>query len=81
MGYTFTIDATEAIRIKVAGHYPWPASNGTLADRTIEIDRDDVLTKSEDGTYMRHTGLGCFHIVLTPDQVEPWGQDKRLRLL
>jgi len=45
--------------------YPWPCKSDS--NRTITIFDDDVLTKSEDGTYMKHTGLCCFGIEI-PDK-------------
>lgn len=49
--------------------------------RRIELDADDVLTKSTDGTYMKHTGLGCFGIVLADEQVVPIGKPVKLRFI
>ena len=83
MGYGFTIGKDHALRVKEQRSYPWPAPNAAPPDfsRKIELFTDDVLTKSPDGTYMKHTGLGCFGIVLRDDEVEPWPCDKHLRLL
>ena len=53
---------------KAQGKYPWPCE--AEPDRTIELFVDDVLTKDPDGTYCTHTGLMCFRIQLTDDQVE-----------
>jgi len=78
MGYNFAIK--NGVHPKTAGHYPWPCAD--LPDRTIELFTDDVLTKDpKTGTYMKHTGLGCFNIVLTDEQVEPIGKTVELRLL
>ena len=77
MGYDFTIK--NGFRPKAAGSYPWPCKD--LPKRTIDLFTDDVLTKSEDGTWMKHTGLGCLRIVLTDEQVEPIGKPINLRLL
>lgn len=86
MGYNFTIK--NGLRVKKDGRYPWPLKPehqrpGTDdANRTIELFTDDVLTKDPDtGRYMVHTGLGCFGIVLTDDEVEPIGKDSHLRLI
>lgn len=77
MGYDFTIK--HGFRPMADGQYPWPCAS--LPMRTIELFTDDVLSKCEDGTYMKHTGLGCLHIVLTDEQVEPIGKPVNLRLL
>ncbi len=53
---------------KEAGRYPWPCRAEPA--RTIDLFADDVLTKDEDGTYRTHTGLMCFNIQLTDEQVE-----------
>ncbi len=81
MGYDFTIK--NGVRVKKDGKYPWPALRCVPPepDRTIYLYTDDVLTRSEDGTYMKHTGLGCFNIVLRDDEVEPICNDSHLRLL
>ena len=83
MGYDFTIAKERAVRVKTQGRYPWPAMNATPPEpnRTIELFTDDVLTKGTDGTYMKHTGLGCFGIALHDDEVEPWGSDQNLSLM
>lgn len=77
MGRHFTIEG--GVRPKAAGRYPWPCSGEP--NRTIELLTDDVLTKSEDGTYMVHTGLGCFGIVLKDEEVEPIGKPVGLQML
>lgn len=84
MGYDFSIGKAAAMRVKKQGDYPWPAPQAEppLLDRTILLFTDDVLTKDPaSGTYMKHTGLGCLGIVLADDEVEPWGEDKHLRLI
>jgi hypothetical protein len=77
MGYKFTISG--GVRVKADKEYPWPCASSP--NRTIELFTDDVLTKSEDGTYMVHTGVGCFGIVLKDEEVEPIGKDVALRIL
>lgn len=81
MGYDFTIKG--GVRVKAEGEYPWPALRCFPPEphRKIHLYTDDVLTKREDGTYMKHTGLGCFGIVLRDDEIEPIGKDVALRLL
>ena len=77
MGYDFTIKG--GFRVKAEGTYPWPCKDEP--NRVMDLYPWDVLTKSEDGTYMKHTGLGTLGHVLTDDQVEPIGRDVALRLL
>lgn len=74
-----TIPKDTAVKVRKEGRYPWPCDD--LPDRTIELAEDDVLTKTPNGKYMKHTGLGCFNIVLTDDQVEPIGKDVDLYLI
>lgn len=79
MGYTFVIN--DGCRVRAEGRYPWPCESEPK--RTIELFADDVLTRMP-GTrdhYMKHTGLGCFGIVLRPDQVEPLPGPANLRML
>jgi len=77
MGYDFSIKG--GVRPKKAGRYPWPCAGSP--NRTIELLEDDILTKSPDGTYMVHTGLGCFGIVMKDDEVERFEEVVKLRLL
>ena len=84
MGYDFKVK--NAVRVKVSKRYPWPWKNDP--DRTLEIfgadkpEITDVLTKSEDGTYMKHTGVCCFGIAIPDEDVEPWPENPvSLRLL
>lgn len=64
------------------GHeYPWPCERDP--NRKMQLFDDDVLTKAPDGctppmrpgTFMKHTGLGCFNIEVPEahlDQYEGW---------
>lgn len=79
MGYSFTLPKGIAFRVKKEGAYPWPWDGDK--DRTIELFTDDVLTKSENGKYIKQTGLGCMNIVLNDDEVEPITEDTHLRML
>jgi len=88
MGYNFTIGKQIAVRVKEQKEYPWPIKDPKYwnpgedgSKRTITIFRSDVLTKSQDGTYMKHTGLGCFGIVIPDSDVEPCGEDQHLMLI
>ena len=78
MGYRFNIK--NYYKVKKEGQYPWPCKG--YADRTIELFNDDVLTKdSEDGTFMKHTGLGCVGIILKDDEVYYVPETARLQMI
>ena len=79
MGYSFTLPKGIAFRVKKEGVYPWPWDGDK--DRTIELFTDDVLTKSENGKYIKQTWLCCMNIVLNDDEVEPITEDTHLRML
>ncbi len=53
------------LSIKKEKEYPWPCK--AESERTILLFKDDVLTKNEEGTYTKHTGLCCFGIEI-PDK-------------
>ena len=64
MSYEFTIKAH--VKVKEDKVYPWPCAS--LPNRTYELFTSDVLTRNEDGTYMKHTGLGTFgHVIPESD--------------
>lgn len=66
MGFAYKI--TEYYRIKEhVKEYPWPCQ--PEPDRTITLYDWDVLTKCADGTYTKHTGLGCVNIGIPPEDV------------
>lgn len=77
MGYNFIISG--GFRLKKSGKYPWPCSSEP--GRMAEIDTGDVFTGSEDGTYMKHTGLGTFGHVIPAEDLESIDGDVKLRLL
>ena len=67
MGYTFTIE--KHYRVKEDKEYPWPCAFDP--SRTMTILQSDILTRSKDGTYMKHTGLGTFgHVLPDADVIE-----------
>ena len=66
MGYKFSID--QYYKIKKEAEYPWPCTDEP--NRKITLFTDDVLTKSDDGTYTKHTGLCCCNIQLKDNEVE-----------
>ena len=66
MGYKFTIN--KYYKVKRTKSYPWPCSE--YPKRKLTIFPSDVLTKSTDGTYMKHTGLGTFgHVIPGSDLI------------
>ncbi len=78
MGYRFVIEKDIGFRPVSDMVVPWPCNSAP--ERTIELFGDDVLTKSEDGTWMKQTGLGCLGIVLRDDQVKPLEKDVYLQI-
>lgn len=54
----------------------WPCKSDK--ERNITIYDDDVLTKREDGTFMKQTGLGCFGIII--DEKDLIKVDKTIKL-
>lgn len=78
MGYSFSVNGYYTV--KRESDYPWPC--GPDPDRTIRLFSDDVLTKDpETGCYMKHTGLGCFGIVIPDSDVEFHQDTARLAIL
>jgi len=59
-------------KVKEAKAYPWPWAGDKSRMTTIYID--DVLTRREDGTFMRHTGLGIFGIQIPEGDLVPVDQ-------
>ena len=45
--------------------YPWPCE--VEPNRTVIITTDDLFSKTKDGTVIKHTGVGCYGIVI-PDE-------------
>lgn len=80
MGYKFGFKAGTYVSPKESGQYPWPCD--AEPERQITLFDDDILTKDPStGRYMVHTGIGCFNIVLTDDQVVVGAEDVSLRML
>jgi hypothetical protein len=65
MGYRFSLN--KSYRVKSENDYPWPCRSEP--NRTLRIYEDDVLTLSDDGTFMKHTGFGTFGHVIPMDDV------------
>lgn len=78
MGYDFEIPHWYKIKDE-RKEYPWPCKD--VPNRTIAIYNDDVLTRSEDRTFMKHTGLGCFGIQIPDDDLIEQDEPAKLRLL
>tara|TARA_R110000824_G_scaffold12226_5_gene53512 strand:- start:6297 stop:6533 length:237 start_codon:yes stop_codon:yes gene_type:complete len=78
MGYQFKV--IDGCRVKEDKEYPWPCASDP--NRTIELFDDDVLTKDlENGTYMKHTGIGCFNIVIPDEDIEQIEGDTDLQMI
>lgn len=77
MGYTFTVG--KHYRVKEDKAYPWPCKADP--SRMFEIFTDDILTRMEDGTYMKHTGLGTFGHVIPESDLEEFSDPVDLRII
>ncbi len=75
--YSFPFDEVDR-KIKISKHkktmyqikegpktYPWPCE--VEPNRTIIITNDDLFSKTKDGTIIKHTGVGCYGIII-PDE-------------
>ena len=65
MGYNFKIN--RYYTVKEGKVYPWPC--GSHPDRTIELFDDDILTKGENGTFTKQTGICCLNIKIPEEDV------------
>lgn len=66
MSYRFQIDDWYSIKDEKK-EYLWPCDFSP--NRKITIFSDDVLTCQEDGTFMKHTGLGCTNILIPQEDL------------
>jgi len=66
MSYSYKV--MQYYQVKKDGQYPWPCKDNKK--RTIELFSHDILSKNTDGTFFRHTGIGCFGIILKKNQVQ-----------
>ncbi|MFC1898227.1 hypothetical protein ACFLYJ_01515 [Candidatus Cloacimonadota bacterium] len=48
--------------------YPWPCD--VEPNRTITVTTDDLFSKTKDGTVIKHTGVGCYGILIPDDDLE-----------
>ena len=78
MGYDFKIDGYYKIKHKEK-EYPWPCDSEP--NRMITIFDDDILTSSDGTSYMKHTGLGCFGIIIPEEDVVFYDELANMRLL
>lgn len=78
MKYKFKVKDGYRIKYEMK-EYPWPCEK--KPDRMITIYDDDVLTISENGTCMKHTGLGCLNIQIPMEDLIPWDKDLMLELV
>lgn len=74
MSYVYEIKNYYIVRKH--GEYPWPCIFDKK--RTIELTPEDVLTKNPDGTFVKHTGVGCFNIKLKSNQVKKVTNNKKI---
>lgn len=57
---------------------PWPMKDGSDDARTWTLYADDYLTKSEDGTFMCHTGVCVFNLKPDESKLEKIDRDVKL---
>ena len=48
--------------------YSWPCE--VEQNRTITVTTDDLFSKTEDGTVIKHTGVGCYGIEIPDEDLE-----------
>jgi hypothetical protein len=47
--------------------YPWPCEDD--ATRTITVTKDDLFSKLKDGTVIKHTGVGCYGLLIPEEDL------------
>lgn len=62
-------------RVREDKVYPWPCE--PQPNRTIQLFNDDILTRSKDGTFVKHTGICCAGIVIPESDIIEVKGDKR----
>ena len=65
MGYGY--DIKNYYKVKKNGEYPAPCPADKF--RMWPLYTDDILTKNPDGTFVKHTGLCIYGIVLKKNEV------------
>ncbi len=79
MGYNFSVKGYYTIKHSEK-KYPWPCPSEP--NRTITLFNDDVLTgDGGKNTYMKHTGLGCFGIIVPEEDLIEHKKTVNMRLL
>ena len=53
---------------KESATYPWPSDNDPK--RTITVTNNDLFSITNDGTVVKHTGVGCFGIIIPKEDLE-----------
>lgn len=48
--------------------FSWPCDNDP--DRRITVSTDDLFSKTKDGTVIKHTGVGCYGILIPDEELE-----------
>ena len=66
-------------RVKENKIYPWPCQSDPK--RNIKIFTDDVLTRSPNGTFTKHTGVCCCGIIIPEYDIVEVKDDKRHLIL
>lgn len=79
MGYDFYINPPWfKIKLKEK-EYSWPCDDEP--NRKITLYNDDVLTRSFNGSFMKHTGIGCLGIQIPSEDLIEQTISIKLRLL
>lgn len=78
MGYDYSVTDYYTIKHKKKD-YPWPVRDSSAPERTITLFDDDILTKSDDGTFFKQTGLGCGNITV-PEEDLVFHEGKKVNL-
>jgi len=62
----YVLSGDNVYKCKEEYECPWPMKDGSDNERTWTLYDDDYLTKSEDGTFVCHTGVMVIN--LKPDE-------------
>jgi hypothetical protein len=79
VGYDFTINKGWFKIKPKEKEYPWPCESDV--GRMITIFDDDVLTHQEGNSYMKHTGIGCFGIIIPEEDLVEQSEPAHLRII
>jgi hypothetical protein len=75
-GSVIDIRLTKWFHVKAPKVYPWPCKPDPK--RTFELWPDDVLTRSADGTYVKHSGLCMLGFVIPDEDIVEVNEPVRL---